>query len=60
MKFAAYQAFCKFEVGDRVQNTEGKVMLITDIACVQYLRDNRVEFRFEFDNNGKYVLIQER
>jgi hypothetical protein len=60
MKFASFNAFTKFEIGDKVQNTEGKVMIITDIACVQYLRDNRVEFRFEFDDNGKYVLIQEK
>jgi hypothetical protein len=60
MKFAAYQAFCKFEIGDKVQSTEGKIMTITDIVCIHYIRNGKVEFRFEFDNNGKYVLIQDK
>jgi hypothetical protein len=60
MRFLAFNAFCKFEVGDKVQDMAGSVMTITDIACINYVRDRKVEFRYEFDNNQKYALIEEK
>jgi hypothetical protein len=59
VQFSAFNAFCKFEVGDQVRDLAGNVMTITDIACIHYVRKKKVEFRFEFDNNQKYVLIEE-
>jgi uncharacterized protein YodC (DUF2158 family) len=60
MRFSMFNAFTKFEVGDKVRKESGEVMTITDIACIYYNRSKRVEFRFEFDNSGKYVLMMEK
>jgi hypothetical protein len=60
MQFLAFNAFCKFEIGDKVQDAAGNIMTITDIASISYVRGRKVEFRYEFDNNKKYVLIEEK
>jgi hypothetical protein len=60
MQFSAFNAFCKFEVGDRVKDAEGNVMVITDIACVHYIKNRKIEFRFEFDKSQQYILIEEK
>jgi hypothetical protein len=60
MRFSAFNAFTKFEIGDKIKKESGEIMTITDIACIHYSRANKVEFRFEFDNSGKYVLIAEK
>jgi hypothetical protein len=58
MQFSAFNAFCPFEIGDNVQNLDGKILTITDIAVVHYVRLKKVDFMYEFDNNGKYQGIK--
>lgn len=55
---AQFNAFCPFEIGDRIRDTTGRVHEITDIACVHYVRTGKVEFRFELDHSGKYAPIE--
>jgi hypothetical protein len=59
MQFSAFNAVCPFEVGDKMKDTAGRILTITDIAVVHYVRDNKVEFRFEFDNSKEYKLIKQ-
>lgn len=57
MQLTQFNAYCPFEVGDRIRDTAGRVHTITDIACVHYVRGGNVEFRFELDNSGYYAPI---
>jgi hypothetical protein len=57
MKFAAFNAYCPYEIGDKVRDINGAVLIITDIASVHYIKDGTVEFLYEFDNSGKYQKI---
>jgi hypothetical protein len=54
MQFAAFNAYCPFEIGDRVKDMSGKIFTITDIASVHYLKKQKVEFMYEFNNSGEY------
>jgi hypothetical protein len=58
MQFAAFNAYCPFEIGDKVKDNRGRVLTITDIASVYYLKKQTVEFIYEFDNSGKYQAIK--
>ena len=59
MKLAQFNAYCPFEIGDRVQDTSGRVHEITDIAAIHYVRTGKVEFRFELDHSGgPYLCIE--
>jgi hypothetical protein len=55
---ARFNAFCTFEIGDRIRDTASRVHEITDIACVHYVRTGKVEFRFELDRSGTYAPIE--
>jgi hypothetical protein len=58
MQFSAFNAFCPFEIGDKVKNLNGKILAITDIAVVHYVRLKKVDFMYEFDNSEKYQGIR--
>lgn len=55
---AQFNAFCPFEIGDKIRDTTGGIYEITDIACVHYVRTGKVEFRFELNHSGKYAPIE--
>lgn len=65
MQIAKFNARCPAEIGDRLITSEptmsGSVRIrervITDIAVAHYLRDGRVVFFYELDNNGRYVRL---
>lgn len=58
MKMAIFNARCPFEIGDKViDGGTGRKKTITDIVCMHYVRNGRVEFLFEFDNSGNLVKI---
>lgn len=59
MVTAQFNAFCPFEIGDKVQDITGRFRTITDIACIHYVRTGKVEFRFELDHSGRYVRIRQ-
>jgi hypothetical protein len=58
MQFSAFNAICPFEIGDKVKNLDDKILTITDIAVVHYVRQKKVDFMYEFDNSGKYQGIR--
>lgn len=68
MQLAAFNATCPFEIGDMVcvcgqsmgktEDFANNIKTITDIACVHYLKNGVVEFRYEFDGSGIYTPIQ--
>lgn len=68
MQVAAFNARCPFEIGDTVcvrgQNVgksellSQEIKVITDIACIHYVKSGVVEFRYEFDGSGAYEQLQ--
>jgi hypothetical protein len=58
MQFAAFNAYCPFEIGDKIKDNRGRILTITDIASVHSLKKQTVEFIYEFDNSGKYQAIK--
>lgn len=47
-----FQAYCPFEIGDRVAvKPFGNIETIRDIRTVQYLRSGTVEFEFQMENH---------
>jgi hypothetical protein len=58
MQFSAFNAFCPFEIGDKVKNLDGKILTITGIAVIHYVGLKKVDFMYEFDNSGKYRGIK--
>lgn len=70
MKFAAFNATCPYEIGDKIVirhidpvcaipsiATRDEVRTITDISCTHYLKTGKIEFRYELDNSGEYIDI---
>lgn len=57
MKYAEINAFCPFEIGDKVRDTTGRVHEITDIAATHYVRTGKVDFCYELDHSGAFVYI---
>ena len=55
MKFAAFNARCPFEFGDRFKGTDGKEHTITDIVALHSMKTMTVRFLYELDGNGKLV-----
>ncbi len=63
MKMAAFNAMCPYEIGDKInavkeingQMFSAGVAIITDIACVHYIKSGKIVFVYELDNSGKYV-----
>ena len=60
MKFAAFNARCPYELGDRITGTDGQGHTITDIVALHSMKTMTVRFVYELDGNGKLVdLIPE-
>lgn len=72
MESKFFKAFCPFEIGDQIKTRhimvgknglmkgEEQLQTITDIACVHYLRNEKVAFFYELDGSGKFTeLIDE-
>ena len=58
MQYATFNAQCPFEIGDKIRDEKcGDSFTITDIACTHFVKTNRVEFRYELNNSGRYVGI---
>lgn len=55
MQFAAFNAHCPYELGDRIKGTDGRDHTITDIVTLHSLKNKTVHFVYEIDNNGKWV-----
>ena len=55
MKFAAFNAICPFELGDKFQGEDGKEHTITDIVAMHSMKTMAVNFAYELDNSGKLV-----
>ena len=62
MKLTAFNASCPFEIGDKIKivTDETHILVITDIMCCHYIKSGTIEFRYELDNNNKYVLLHEK
>jgi hypothetical protein len=60
MKFAAFNAYCPFEIGDKVKDNRERTLTITDIATIHYLKKQTVEFIYKFDNSGNYQAIKRK
>lgn len=69
MKYAAFNAVCPYEIGDKVavvipaeKNENGilytiKDAVITDIACTHYIKAGKVLFTYELDGSGRYAPL---
>lgn len=57
MKFAAFNASCPYELGDKIRDTEGKEHTITDIVALHSVKEMKVRFVYELDNSGKLVNL---
>lgn len=76
MQMAAFRATCPFEIGDKVMaervesiehtpcgwapHVSRSLATITDIAAVHYVKTGKVVFKYEFDNSGDYVEIEQK
>jgi len=49
-----FTAKCPFEIENQIFH-EGVSRTITDIVCAHYIRDGKIEFGYELDNNKEYV-----
>ena len=57
MKFAAFNARCPFELGDRFKGADGEKHTITDIVALHSMKTMTVRFVYELDNSGKLVNL---
>ena len=57
MKFAAFNARCPYELGDRITGTDGQGHTITDIVALHSIKEMKVRFVYELDNSGKLVAL---
>lgn len=68
MKQSYFIAQCPFEIGDRITKnysakgtTEKQIQellkapVITDIACIHFVKTGEVSFCYELDNSGVYL-----
>ena len=55
MKFAAFNARCPFELGDKIRDEAGREHTITDIVALHSVKTMTVRFLYELDGNGKLV-----
>lgn len=61
MKLASFNAKCPFEIGDIIVISDGIRKIestITDIACTHYVKSGNIQFFYEFNNSGKYAVIE--
>lgn len=62
MKKVEFNAFCPYEVGDKINmkcGSRSQVRTITDIACSHYIQSDKVEFTYELDGDGIYLREQD-
>ena len=57
MKFAAFNARCPFELGDKIWDEAGREHTITDIVALHSMKEMKVRFVYELDNSGKLVNL---
>ena len=57
MKFAAFNARCPYELGDKIRDTEGKEHTITDIVALHSMKTMTVRFVYDLDGSGKLVAL---
>ena len=57
MKYAEFNAVCPFEIGDEVMVQGKGAAIITDILCIHSIKTGLVEFRYEFNESGKYFIF---
>lgn len=57
MKFAAFNARCPYELGDRITGTDGQGHTITDIVALHSMKTMTVRFVYELDGSGKLVAL---
>lgn len=57
MKFAAFNARCPFELGDKIRDEAGREHTITDIVALHSMKEMKVRFVYELDNSGKLVNL---
>lgn len=57
MKFAAFNARCPFELGDKIRDEAGQEHTITDIVALHSMKEMKVRFVYELDNSGKLVNL---
>lgn len=55
MKYAAFNAVCPYELGDKIRDTDGKEHTITDIVALHSMKTMSVRFVYELDNGGNLV-----
>ncbi len=60
MKFAAFNARCPYEVGDKFRDEKGQEHTITDIVAMHSMKTMTVRFVYEVDNSGKLVNLVQR
>lgn len=58
MKFAAFNARCPFELGDKIRDEAGREHTITDIVALHSMKEMQVRFVYELDNSGKLVNLK--
>jgi len=59
VKFAAFNARCPYELGDKFRDEKGREHTITDIVALHSMKEMKVRFVYEVDNSGKLVnLVQ--
>jgi hypothetical protein len=54
-----FSAVCPLQIGD-VIHIESQYTLITDILLLHYRKSGKSEFKYELNNNGKYVILKKR
>lgn len=57
MKFAAFNARCPFELGDKIRDEAGREHTITDIVALHSMKEMQVRFVYELDNSGKLLTL---
>ena len=57
MKFAAFNARCPFELGDKIRDEAGREHTITDIVALHSMKEMKVRFVYELDNSWKLVNL---
>ena len=60
MEFAAFNARCPYELGDKIKGTDGKIHTITDIIALHSLKTMKVQFVYELDDNGKWMGLRQK
>lgn len=53
MQEARFVAISPFEIGDRI-GVDGAVKVITDIACVHFVKDGAVTWYYQLDDSEDY------